>query len=149
MIEIITLGIIVFIQVWLFIYLFIHLPPNIHVSPSTYLIEFNDSSYLLSTIHHHCLQCMIYVFSSFLFLTKTFSQFNLYTYYIYYICNYCRWMYMLLIMWNIIAKCMSFRIETVSAFSPANSPGRSNENPIWWRWHESTQSHSNLLCPEV
>ena len=24
-------------------------------------------------------------------------------------------------------------IEPVSAFSPANNPGRANENPIWWR----------------
>ena len=28
-------------------------------------------------------------------------------------------------------------IETVSAFSPASKPGRSNENPNWWRWHET------------
>ena len=33
------------------------------------------------------------------------------------------------------------RFETVSAFNPTNNPGRSNENPIWWRWQGNTQKN--------
>ena len=41
------------------------------------------------------------------------------------------------------------RIEPVSAFSPANNPGRANENPIWWRWHGNTKSHAILPSADV
>ena len=40
-------------------------------------------------------------------------------------------------------------IEPVSAFSPANNPGRANENPIWWRWHGDTESHAILPSTDV
>ena len=40
-------------------------------------------------------------------------------------------------------------IEPVSAFSPANNPGRANENPIWWRWHGNTKSHAILPSADV
>ena len=40
-------------------------------------------------------------------------------------------------------------IEPVSAFSPANNPGRANENPIWWRWHGNTKSHAILPSVDV
>ena len=41
------------------------------------------------------------------------------------------------------------RIEPVSAFSLANNPGHSNENPIWWRWHGNTKSHAILPFGDV
>ena len=40
-------------------------------------------------------------------------------------------------------------IEPVSAFSPANNPGRANENPIWWRWHGNKESHAILPSTDV
>ena len=40
-------------------------------------------------------------------------------------------------------------IEPVSAFSPANNPGRANENPIWWRWHGNTKTHAILPSADV
>ena len=36
-------------------------------------------------------------------------------------------------------------IESVSAFIPANNPGRSNQNSIWWRWHGNTKGRVILL----
>ena len=36
----------------------------------------------------------------------------------------------------------SVTLEPVSAFSLANNPGHSNENPIWWRWHGNTKIHA-------
>ena len=30
-------------------------------------------------------------------------------------------------------RAVALSIEPVSVFSPANNPGRANENPIWWR----------------
>ena len=49
--------------------------------------------------------------------------------------------------WHVLAR--SLIIETISAFRPASNPGRSNENPIWWRWHGNTKSLSNLQCCDV
>ena len=35
--------------------------------------------------------------------------------------------------------------ETVNTFCPANNPERSNENPIWWRWHGDMVHKASLF----
>ena len=51
--------------------------------------------------------------------------------------------------WEMALLCIAIFIEPVSAFSPANNPGRANENPIWWRWHGNTKSHAILPSADV